>query len=64
MKWLGEFYVDGLYYLNYGMVDLFIGKMKLWEGIVVDVDDLMVEVIVEVEVVFKDSLEISFFIEE
>lgn len=47
LKWLGEFYVEGFYYFSYGMVDLFFGKMKSWEGIVVDVDDLMVEVIVE-----------------
>ncbi len=44
LKRLGEPYADGLYHLNYGMVDLPSGRMKSREGTVVDADDLMAEV--------------------
>lgn len=64
MKRLGEPYADGLYHLNYGMVDLPTGKMKSREGTVVDADDLMAEVIAEAEAASKDSSEISGFTEE
>ncbi len=47
LKRLGEPYADGLYHLNYGMVDLPTGKMKSREGTVVDADDLISEVINE-----------------
>ncbi|HRG19817.1 MAG TPA: arginine--tRNA ligase [Saprospiraceae bacterium] len=47
LKRLKEPYADGLYHLNYGMVDLTTGKMKSREGTVVDADDLMAEVIEE-----------------
>lgn len=47
LKRLGEPYAEGLYHLNYGMVDLPTGKMKSREGTVVDADDLMDEVIKE-----------------
>ena len=47
LKRLREPYADGLYHLNYGMVDLTTGKMKSREGTVVDADDLMAEVINE-----------------
>jgi arginyl-tRNA synthetase len=56
LKQLGEPYADGLYHLNYGMVELTTGKMKSREGTVVDADDLVSEVIAEVK---KDSLERS-----
>lgn len=45
MRKLGRSYVDGLYHLSYGMVDLPSGKMKSREGTVVDADDLMQEMI-------------------
>jgi len=38
---LGEPYADGIFHLNYGMVDLPSGKMKSREGTVVDADDLI-----------------------
>lgn len=38
-------FADGLYHLNYGMIDLPTGKMKSREGKVVDADVLMDEVI-------------------
>lgn len=63
-KWLEELYIDGLYYFFYGMVDLFFGKMKLWEGIVVDVDDFIVEVVEEVWVNFVEWDILSDFFEE
>lgn len=47
LRRLGEPYADGLYHLNYGMVDLTTGKMKSREGTVVDADDLIAEVIAE-----------------
>ena len=40
---LKEPYADGIYHLNYGMVDLPEGKMKSREGTVVDADDLIEE---------------------
>ncbi len=56
LKKLGEPYADGLYHLNYGMVELPTGRMKSREGTVVDADDLVAEVIKEVK---ADSLERS-----
>ena len=47
LKRLEAPYADGLYHLNYGMVDLPSGRMKSREGTVVDADDLMAEVIKE-----------------
>ncbi|MEL6274096.1 MAG: arginine--tRNA ligase [Bacteroidota bacterium] len=47
LKRLEEPYAEGLYHLNYGMVDLPTGRMKSREGTVVDADDLMDEVIKE-----------------
>ncbi len=47
LKRFDEPYADGLYHLNYGMVDLPSGKMKSREGTVVDADDLVAEVIEE-----------------
>jgi len=47
MKRLGRPYAGGLYHLSYGMVELPSGKMKSREGIVVDADDLIAEVIAE-----------------
>ena len=41
---LQEPYADGIYHLNYGMVDLPEGKMKSREGTVVDADDLIDEI--------------------
>ena len=37
-------FADGIYHLNYGMVDLPTGKMKSREGTVVDADDLIDEI--------------------
>ena len=56
LKKIGEPYADGLYHLNYGMVELPTGRMKSREGTVVDADDLVAEVIAEVK---KDALERS-----
>lgn len=56
LKNIGEPYADGLYHLNYGMVELPNGRMKSREGTVVDADDLVAEVISEVK---KDALERS-----
>jgi len=42
---LGKPYADGMYHLNYGMVDLPTGRMKSREGTVVDADDLVDEMI-------------------
>jgi len=47
LKKMGEPYADGIYHLNYGMVDLPEGKMKSREGTVVDADDLMSEMTLE-----------------
>lgn len=47
LKKLGVPFADGLYHLNYGMVELPEGRMKSREGTVVDADDLMAEVIGE-----------------
>lgn len=44
LKRLGEPYADGLYHLNYGLVELPTGRMKTREGTVVDADDLVEEV--------------------
>ena len=49
LKRLEEPYADGLYHLNYGMVDLPTGKMKSREGTVVDADDLIAEVVKEAQ---------------
>lgn len=45
LKKLKAPFADGLYHLNYGMIDLPTGKMKSREGKVVDADELMDEVI-------------------
>ncbi len=45
LKKLNAPFADGLYHLNYGMIDLPTGKMKSREGKVVDADVLMDEVI-------------------
>jgi arginyl-tRNA synthetase len=45
LKKLRAPFADGLYHLNYGMIDLPTGKMKSREGKVVDADVLMDEVI-------------------
>jgi len=49
LKRLKEPYAEGLYHLNYGMVDLPSGRMKSREGTVVDADDLIAEVIGEAQ---------------
>ncbi len=59
LKRLGEPYADGLYHLNYGMVDLPTGKMKSREGTVVDADDLVAEVIQEARNAAKERGEIA-----
>ncbi|OYQ47414.1 arginine--tRNA ligase [Flavobacterium aurantiibacter] len=45
LKKLGFSWANQLHHLSYGMVDLPTGKMKSREGIVVDADDLIAEVI-------------------
>jgi len=45
LKKLGRNYANGIFHLNYGMVDLPSGKMKSREGTVVDADDLVAEMI-------------------
>ncbi|MCX6292324.1 MAG: arginine--tRNA ligase [Bacteroidetes bacterium] len=46
-------WVDGLFHLSYGMVDLPSGKMKSREGTVVDADDLIKEITEEAEMTTK-----------
>lgn len=46
---LKKVFADGIYHLNYGMVDLPTGKMKSREGTVVDADDLIQEMNEEAE---------------
>jgi arginyl-tRNA synthetase len=43
LKKMGYSWVDGLFHLSYGMVDLPTGKMKSREGKVVDADDLITD---------------------
>jgi arginyl-tRNA synthetase len=45
LKKLGKPYADGIYHLNYGMVELPTGRMKSREGTVVDADDLVDEMV-------------------
>jgi len=59
LKKLNEPYADGLYHLNYGMVDLPSGKMKSREGTVVDADDLMDTVFEEARKAAADRGEID-----
>ncbi|MCB0522412.1 MAG: arginine--tRNA ligase [Lewinellaceae bacterium] len=59
LKRLGEPYANGLYHLNYGMVDLPTGKMKSREGTVVDADDLIAEVIAEATAAAHERGEIA-----
>ena len=40
---LGKPYADGIYHLNYGLVELPSGRMKTREGTVVDADDIIEE---------------------
>ncbi|HMX87245.1 MAG: arginine--tRNA ligase [Saprospiraceae bacterium] len=47
LKKLKKPYADGIYHLNYGMVELPSGRMKSREGTVVDADDLIREVLGE-----------------
>lgn len=56
---LQEPYADGIYHLNYGMVDLPEGKMKSREGTVVDADDLIDE-ITQIAKEFIDQSEKGF----
>lgn len=49
LKKLGYVWAEKCYHLSYGMVDLPTGKMKSREGIVVDADDLMKEMVDEAE---------------
>jgi arginyl-tRNA synthetase len=42
---LGKSYADGIYHLNYGMVELPGGRMKSREGTVVDADDIIDEMV-------------------
>ncbi len=59
LKRLNEPFADGLYHLNYGMVDLPSGKMKSREGTVVDADDLIAEVVAEAWAAAKERGEIA-----
>jgi arginyl-tRNA synthetase len=64
MKKLGAPYAEGLHHLSYGMVDLPSGKMKSREGIVVDADDLIAEVIEEARNETMEKGDISSFSKE
>lgn len=59
MKKLDAPYVDGLYHLSYGMVELPTGKMKSREGTVVDADDLIDEVISEARINSQERGEVA-----
>jgi arginyl-tRNA synthetase len=48
-------YAEGIYHLNYGMVDLPTGRMKSREGTVVDADDLLDEMFLEAEKKTKEQ---------
>ena len=48
-------FADGIYHLNYGMVDLPEGKMKSREGTVVDADELIAEMQTEALEFLSDS---------
>ncbi len=52
---LNEPFADGIYHLNYGMVDLPEGKMKSREGTVVDADDLIAEMQTEAKTFLLES---------
>jgi len=56
LKKMGYKWSEGLYHFSYGMVELPEGKMKSREGIVVDADDLISEMI---ETAKKVSLELG-----
>lgn len=43
LKYLGYKWVDGLFHLSYGLVNLTAGKMKSREGIIIDADNLIEE---------------------
>ncbi len=57
-------FADGIYHLNYGMVDLPEGKMKSREGTVVDADELIAEMQTESREFLADSEKSSEFSEE
>jgi arginyl-tRNA synthetase len=59
LKRLKRPFADGLYHLNYGMVDLPSGKMKSREGTVVDADDLILDVINEARKSAKERGELE-----
>ncbi len=61
---LKEPYADGIYHLNYGMVDLPDGKMKSREGTVVDADDLIAEMQTEARSFLQASEKSIDFSEE
>ena len=55
LKKLKQPYVEGMYHLSYGMVDLPTGKMKSREGTVVDADVLMDEVVEEAKLAAEEN---------
>ena len=63
LKKLKKPYADSIYHLSYGMVDLPAGKMKSREGIVVDADDLVAEMIAIAEKHTKELGKIEGFTE-
>ena len=60
---LNKPYAESIYHLSYGMVDLPAGKMKSREGIVVDADDLVAEMIAIAEKHTKELGKIEGFTE-
>ena len=61
---LNEPFADGIYHLNYGMVDLPEGKMKSREGTVVDADELIDEMQAEAKEFLSSSEKLLDFSEE
>ena len=61
---LNEPFADGIYHLNYGMVDLPEGKMKSREGTVVDADELIDEMQAEAKEFLSSSEKLLDFNEE
>lgn len=61
---LNEPFADGIYHLNYGMVDLPEGKMKSREGTVVDADELIDEMQSEAKEFLSSSEKLLDFSEE
>jgi arginyl-tRNA synthetase len=64
LKKLHKPYADGIYHLNYGMVELPSGRMKSREGTVVDADDLMDEMVGDAKVKTSEKSKVEEFSSE